>query len=81
MCIPEVASTLALQTWLHSTVNGCLCSLHCCLGENPENLHRHLNTLVLVPPQVRLHHPRVQREHAHPCACNICTDTHTVITC
>ncbi|TNN63825.1 hypothetical protein EYF80_025943 [Liparis tanakae] len=19
---------------------------------------------------VRLHHPRVQREHAHPCACN-----------
>lgn len=78
LCVPEIASTLAVQAWLHSTVDGGLCSLHCCLGENPEDLHCHLDTLVLVPPQVRLHHPRVQREHAHPCTCSTYTCTYTV---
>lgn len=76
--VPEVASTLTFQAWLHSTVDGSLSSLHCCLCENPENLHCHLDTLVLVPPQIRLHHPRVQREHAYPCACNMSTNTYTV---
>lgn len=68
--VPEVASALALQTWLYSAVDGGLCPLHCCFGEDPEDLHCHLDTLVLMPPQVRLHHSRVKREHTHPCACN-----------
>lgn len=76
--VPEVAPTLAVQVWLHSTVDGGLRPLHCRLGENAEDLHCHLDDLVLVPPQVRLHHPRVQREHAHPCACKTLTSTCTV---
>lgn len=73
--VPEVPSALAVQAWLHGTVDGGLCSLQCCLGENPEDLHCHLDTLVLVSPQVRLHHPRVQGEHTHPCTCNMYTPT------
>lgn len=69
LLVPEVAAALALQVWLHGAVDGGLGSFHCCLGEELEDLHRHLDALVLVPPQVRLHHPRVQREHAHPGAC------------
>lgn len=69
LSVPEVASTLVLQVRLHGAVDGRLGSFHCGLGENLEDLHCHLDALVLVPPQVRLHHPRVQREHAHPAAC------------
>lgn len=50
--VPEVTPTLAVQVWLHSTVDGGLRPLHSRLGENPEDLHRHLDALVLVPPQV-----------------------------
>lgn len=78
-CLPEVPSALAIQLWLHSTVDGGLRSLHCCLGENPKDLHCHLDALVLVPPQVRLHHPRVQGEDAHPCACNTPSQTYRVL--
>lgn len=70
LCVPEVPPALAVQAWLHSAVDGGLCSLQCCLGKNPEDLHCHLDALVLMSPQVRLHHPRVQREHTHPRTCN-----------
>lgn len=76
--LPEVPAALAVQLWLHSTVDGGLRSLHCCLGENPEDLHGHLDALVLVPPQVGLHHPRVQGEDAHPRTCNTYPVKHTV---
>lgn len=70
LLVPEVPSTLALQVRLHSTVDGGLCSFYCGLGENSEDLHGHLDALVLVPPQIRLHHARVKRKHAHTRTCN-----------
>lgn len=76
--VPEVSSTLAFQAWLHSTVDGSLCPLHRCLCENSENLYCHLDTLVLMPPQIGLYHPRVQREHAYACTCNMCAATYIV---
>lgn len=69
--VAEIASALALQAWFHSTKDGGLGSLHCCLSKNPEDLHCYLYALVLVPPQVRLDHPRVQRKDTDTSSCSI----------
>lgn len=71
LLVPEVPSTLALQVRLHSAVDGGLCSFYCGLGENSEDLHSHLDALVLVPPQIRLHHPGVKGKYTHTRTCDM----------
>lgn len=69
--LPEIVSTLALQALFHSTKDGGLCSLHCCLGKNPEDLHCYLYALMLVSPQIRLDHSRVQRKDTDASSCSM----------
>lgn len=71
LLVPEVPSTLALQMRLHSAVDGGLCSFYRGLGENSKDLHGYLDALVLVPPQIRLHHPRVKRKYTHARTCDM----------
>lgn len=71
LVVPEVPSAVALQVRLHSAVDGGLCSFYCGLDENSKDLHGHLDALVLMPPQFRLHHPGVKREYTHTCACDM----------
>lgn len=71
LLVPEVPSTLALQMRLHSAVDSGLCSFYCSLCENSKDLHGHLDALVLVPPQIRLHHPRVKRKYTHARTCDM----------
>lgn len=66
--VPVVATTLVLQSGLHSTVNGGLGSLDRVFGEGTDQLHGELSRAAQVTPQVGLDHTRVDSIDCYACA-------------